>query len=273
MADSSLTFGDLILRVARVSGLANYPDGSANAATLPIDAHDLAVLKEKVNDARRAVYLRLAAAGVAALRVEETCTLAGTGAINAGAGVEYLPWYIRGGPAGDWTVSVADAAGSGRGNVRDVHPDYVAELRSARQETGFPVVAGVSPQRTAAPGQRPLWKVSVWPYPDKAYTLRASFTLGFTLMDDPNDREPLTDVFDAAFLKACEAEGLTLLGDRDRANVARAEAEVLLASAIEADSRMRPKSLGVVECPVPGTVIDPDFTNRSHYHNGVLNSA
>lgn len=200
--DSTLTFQDLILRVAREVGYAvAKADGSGE--DIP-SGKILQRIKDAINDGREDFYR--AYPHWTFLREGISIALSTTPTawnVEGDTTRVRLPWYVQIPPLTEWIYSLVSGGAGGR--VRVVHLDDVlrAYANTADLTSGLPMMIAQehSPGADHQPGVRRPIIMRVWPKPDQSYTLTAeSGRVVFAKMMDLSDREPAGSMHDQAII-------------------------------------------------------------------------
>lgn len=191
-ADTSMTFRDMILRVAEAGNMCDYPEGAANEAAIPTDRHDLDLCKRSVRDGLEQFYRAHKKWSFLHPEVTLTMSVDGTGAANIQADPSRmrLPWYTNGASSG--SITWRSSAGSYGGQVTLTNPERVrAAAATAPAQTGHPQLACILPSPMGVPvttGDRQGWELRVWPKPSEAFTLTASFRVFPRRLEDLEER-------------------------------------------------------------------------------------
>lgn len=217
--DTSLTFEQVVLRVAEEAGLAFYDSSSPNSkAAIPRDGQVLDLIMRKVNDGIE--EMARAYPKWTSLRPQVTLTLSptGTGPLslpnlqgdNDGS-IYRLPWYVTGRPIDGWNF--ADPASNFAGFVRDVAPEIVDHYHRMAKTSAYPQFASIipSPAKGDVGQDRQLRAVRIWPSPDRAYTLTARFRVTSPRMVSLQDRH----IFGSSHDMTVVAFGLWALKQHD----------------------------------------------------------
>lgn len=276
--DTSMTFGDLIARVARECHCAAYD--SNGVAVAPTDKGDLAAVKESIWDGCDDFYKGIDPRDGRAHRwhflspvVSLTLSAAGTSPanINADPARYRLPWYVTAAPVGVWHWSGEDSGYTGQ--AQSVTPENVIQRHEACPTTGRPQLVAVRPTYGRATVQdRQGWELHVYPDPDQSYTLRARFPVWPRRMESLDERHLAGAPHDQAIV----AFAVRAFKRRDKTDAAmlalieRRAAEAM-AGSIELDLLNAPDTLGVLIDPSMGRAADPryDASTRDITVNGV----
>lgn len=277
--DSSLTFGEVILRVAEESGWAKYDPNSADSpAAIPTERQLLDKLKRAVNDG--ATELARAYPKFAGLRPVLTLQLFPDGDgpdnlpsetyPNGDPSTYRLPWYVQSRPVGPWVWGIDGQTISGE--AEDVSIDRVNRKHLSIRSSGFPVMAGVAPCDPPALAEtqdggsdRRTWKVRVWPNPQQAFFFRARFVVATPRMAQLTERH----VFGAAHDQTLISFAMWHLkrhDARDPALVAtyQQRKDEALAASIRYDQEFVPKTLGRLRDPAAERT-----EGRRYFHPGL----
>lgn len=260
--DTSLTLDDLILRVAEASGIADY---SGDVAAVPTSTHDYDLCRRAVNDGIEMVYR--ASPNWSFLEQEVTWTMntAGTGPLNVSQDpARYtLPWYVSGPPIG------ADLLAQGSGNTvyrpRVVNMALVREARASAgsvgtggSTSGAPVMVGFE-RLPATDGGRSLWQAVIFPDPDYAYTLRATFRCFAPKLVGRGDRHVMGAEHDQTVIAAAiYAKKLTDSKDAIERENYRQAFDRAVGESIRLDEQTVPRTL---------CVYDPSVDSRGYEHD------
>lgn len=170
----SLTFNDMILRVAEWLGVAEQ-DAVTTEPIIPTDAANLAICKRLVNDG----YRRFVTSDAANkhhwqwLKPLITVTFApdGVGCVNSEAYRYFAPDGFFGSLIGPWTY---DAVGPRR-RIDVCDEGRIRELRASATTTGDPWLVAHRPYNEAVmPSQKSRrWEIIFWPTPGTVYTVTA----------------------------------------------------------------------------------------------------
>lgn len=196
LAEDSLTYRDIQIRVAELVGYSSYlPTGEA---TVPADAGRLDRIKRSINDAVREIAVATDGNGQCIRwvwkQVHTTIALVVAGDspqnIDGDAGRYSLPWWVRSTPTGRATWSLADGMSGVAVAVVDA-PSIERDWYSRPQAKGPPVMCGVRPRAfNTDPGQRLGYELLVSPRPDQAYVLHLQFEMGSFSLKGDGDRCP-----------------------------------------------------------------------------------
>lgn len=195
--DSSLTFKDLILRVAEECGLAYYdPSDADSPAAIPVDRQILDLIKRSVNDGIDRMARAYPKWTSLRPQVQIVMTPDADGPLNlnnpvtgeADASIYRLPWYITGRPVNGWQWSSQDSGFSGF--ARDVTPEEVDHFQRSQSGTGYPRLAAIVPSliKGDAGADRQTKAVRFWPTPDQAYIVTGRFLVHAAKMVGLEDR-------------------------------------------------------------------------------------
>lgn len=250
--DFTLTFQDIILRVAREVGFAvSRADGSGE--DIPT-GKILQRVKDAVNDARDDFYRCYA--HWTFLREGVTITLdptAGAWNVEGDTGRIRLPWYVQIPPLTEWIYSLAAGGAGGRVRVAGIDDVRRAYADLADQTTGPPLMIAQehSPGLDHQPGVRRPIIMRVWPRPDQTYTLTAeSGRVVFAKMVDLSDREPAGSMHDQAIIVRAIYR-FKRANNADAALLRRLEedADKEFARSIALDQQNPPPTLGIMHDP------------------------
>jgi len=187
--DTSLTFGDLKLRVAEAVDVAPQGSGSDNRATAPTDPNLKDRIERAINDAARQI------AGAwrwTWLSPTLSITLSPDGdgpmSVNEDPTRYRLPACVNSAPFG--RVAWKYPAGtSGGGIVTDTHIDRLVDMTDRSPDfEGPPQYCAVRPIEGVGIGDRPGIELLVWPKPDQAYVLTSRFRVMPTRMVNDAER-------------------------------------------------------------------------------------
>lgn len=190
-ADGSLTFEDLIIRVAEPGLVSSASSGPG----IPTSAHDLALCKRWVNDGRQRFYRSMM--GVFASWAKRPVQFTVDPSSPKGYSIDgqahrvRLPWWCVG-PLGSAAWWWDDGQGS-RGEAAFVHLSTV-DLELARiGSTGTPRCVAILPLMPSADepvSARQGWELRLAPIPDRPITIRGQVLAGYQPMVDLDERDP-----------------------------------------------------------------------------------
>lgn len=235
----SLTFADMIIRVAEYLGVADYSGG---AAAIPTDAHDLDVCKRMVNDGYRRFVNGYSKWNWLNPLVDVTFDPTGLGSqcVNSDPDRYYLPdgWY--GHLQNFWTYGI-----DGPRIRLDVTDEArIRQLFSASGgTTGNPSLAAHRPLAAAAGGFAKRWEVIFWPVPSAVYTVSIRARLYADKLSALTDYTIAGFQFDEAVVMAGLAEAERQRNDKS--GVQAQQYADALKRAIEIDNESLPRKLGV----------------------------
>lgn len=249
-ADTSMTFRDLILRVAEAGGLCDYPEGEDNEAAIPTDPHDLDLCKRSVRDGLEQFYR--AHKKWTFLQPEVSMTLStdasSPASINDDPARYRLPWFVCGASSG--VITWANPVGSWGGTLQLTNPERVmAAAANNPDSTGHPQLACIlpAPQNVAVTtGDRQGWELRVWPKPDANYELKARFRVFPRRLEDLDERHVAGAMHDQTVVSFA----VWVLKRRDAETnpgvlaVYKREADEALAASIALDAPNTPRLLG-----------------------------
>lgn len=282
-ADTSMTFRDLILRVAEAGNMCDYPEGEANEAAIPVDRHDLDLCKRSVRDGLEQFYRANKAWTFLQPEVTMTLSTDGTGAANIAADpCRYrLPWYTNGASSGSLVWS--NGAGNYGGAVILTNFERLAAASATNPNlTGFPQLACILPAPLGVAvtvGDRQGWELRIWPKPNEAYTLKARFRVFPRRLEDLDERH----VAGAPHDQTIVSYAIWTLKRRDAETnpgvlaTYKAEAEQGLKQSMILDAPNIPRLLGrsrdtgIVEDMIgrAGRTLPTGFWNGTSTYNGV----
>lgn len=262
--DTSLSFQDIILRVAEEAGFAFYDSSSPDTpAAIPQDRQILDKIKRSINDGidrmaraypkwtslRPQVSFALAPNGDGPLNIPNNLTLAAGGTTNDPS-LYRLPWYITGRPVNGWQWS---SQGSNfAGFAKDVSPEELDFRQRASQTASFPLMAAIVPSSMKGdPGSdRQTKAVRFWPSPDQAYLVTARFLVYPAKLVALQDRH----IFGAAHDQTVLAFALWALKEHDAKDAGmratyQARAANALAESIRIDQEGVQLDLGMMTDP------------------------
>ena len=274
--DTSLTFEQMIIRVAEALRMASYvnPDNSSdvtdNQARIPRDRNRLDICKRAVNDALDELHAAKPQ-GWRCLRrtVEFTMSTDGTGpdSIATDPGRIRLPLGVQGPPIGKWTWGLAGQYG---GELTDCHEDAVRGRylsTSGSDWTGYPRLICVRPFHDVGispGGDRRGWEAYVWPRPDQAYTLSARFNLMHRKMVELSERHVFGALHDQNIIDLAIARHKARFGPPGEKAMHRQDAIDAVARSIALDNVTEARTLGVTEDAVVDGAIDCGGTRTRH---------
>ncbi len=243
---SSLTFGDLIIRVAEAMGWASYdPTSTASIAAVPSDAQILNRCERAINDSVAELAKRYDWTYLSPL-VEINLDASGKdpACVNQQNNVYAFPIYgpcaIRG-----WTWQ--DSAGTFSGRAQDTSYERVALQNPTR--VGPPLLAALypAPIPTDATKARAEFHLIVWPRPDQTYVLRSRVKRFVRPMQDHSELHALGPMHDSLIEKWAIAR---LKRTPDNVQMAADE----LDASIRAEGELKPQTLGTAMpgLPLPG---------------------
>ena len=226
----SLTFQDLIIRVAEYLGIAYYgPDGT-EAAQLPVDPHDLELCKRLVNDG----YRRFLTGNprwqflTPTIQITFVPGQAEYDMPDGFYGSILMPWtYPPNGP--HLTIST-------------VSEGAIREMQAGGDVSGDPAYVAFRPKAVDAATDGARWQAIFWPTPAAEYTVTARARLFPDKLVDLTDRPVAGFQHDEAILAAALMEAERQRGDGmgvQAQNYADA-----LKRAMEQDKQAAPKRLG-----------------------------
>lgn len=240
----SLSFQDLIIRVAEFLGIPSYGDDTEGIAAVPTDVHDLEVCKRIVNDGWRRFYNAQAQWNWMRPRFSITFNPDG---VTAGASEvvdgDTARYYM---PDGFYGHVLGDIAYDGSGpqisvSLHHTSDSHIRQLYAANGETsGIPSLVSFRPI-TEKNTQR--WEMYVWPKPAGDYTVIGLCRIYPNKLVELADRPNAGFEFDEAILAAglYEAE---LQREASSGGVKRDQWERAILSAIRIDNRTAPRNLG-----------------------------
>lgn len=270
--DTSMSFGDLILRVAVEVGLS---DTSGGVDAIPSDPGDLAKVKRAVNDGI-GLFAR-AWAKWRWMEPEVTLTMDPDGEAPEcvpGTSNEYvLPWFCQGSPLTDWITTV-DPNGIGT-RVQSTSIERIRAYRS--EDSDYQGRPGMAAHVVHQPGNgqslnRPRWKVVFDRNPDSAYVLTARFRVAQPSLVELTDRHLAGSQHDQSVVDAAvwaywrgnhEADAGVRGSAQERFNRAVAES-------VSLDSRQRESNLGPMLDPsICDDAAPIEWNHAPLYVNGV----
>lgn len=256
--DSTLTYKDLLIRVAEAAGIASYinpADAADNTAQVPTDPHNLDLCKRAVNDGLDQFYLSNPRWSF--LKPTVSLSLSSTGVSPASYPGDtthsryLLPWYIQGNQRTPWTWSYATAKGS---VVRSTSMHDVRARHAHSVAAGPPMLCAVDVSDAPVPvGARPLWELRVWPRPDRDYVMESQFDIQPRGLAELGERVVAGARHDQTVIAFCIAQLARSHGAPDSI---RSQLEywdnhrgVLLAQSLAFDAEQDAGSLGVMNDP------------------------
>jgi len=255
MRDDSLTFRDLIVRVAELDGKAKQPTAPDQVADLPEDAYELDRIKRAINDGLREIvraYPRWRS-----LRPTLSITLPytpGANNINNDSSMLRLPYNYQIIPLGEWTAVAADGSNN-VGMLRFVHESMIiADLARYPTRTGVPRYCSLEPVAPNGKERRNERRmmIRVTPRPDRDYVLQGQVQSQVVELVEMEDRCPLGAIHDLTIIDAA----MYVLTRNGADPQKKADYTTRFANAIEAsmgaDREIAPERLGTLE---DGTVI------------------
>lgn len=262
--DTSLTFEQVILRVAEECGLAYYDPSSADTpAAIPQDRQVLDKFKRAVNDGmdrlaraypkwtclRPQVSFSLAPAGDGPLNIPNAATVA-AGDTTPDASIYRLPWYILSQPLNSWHWGSQSSSFSGYARVTT--PEEVDRLHRSASATSYPQLAAIipSPIRGDAGSDRQTKAVRFWPAPNEAFLVTARFLVTPGKMVDLQDRH----IFGASHDQTVVAFAVWCFKEHDAKDPGmratyESRANRALAESIRIDQESVPQDLGSMGDP------------------------
>lgn len=194
--NASMTFGELLIRLAEAVDVSEYGSGTDNRPTVPTDPQTLDRLKRAINDGAmelaRAIHPKTGKAvrwswlqPVLAL----TLASAADSALNIQADAKRyrLPPGVVSAPRG--RVSWRDPSDSYGGPIRVASYSRLVEMADrSPSQTGSPMYVAVTPWMGASTNARPGLELMVFPAPDMDYTIRARFTVQVLPLMEVSDR-------------------------------------------------------------------------------------
>ena len=245
--DTSLTLNDIILRVAEAAGCAGS-DSTTGKATVPTVAHDYDKCLRAVNDGIEMIYRAWTEWSFLDQSLQITMSTDGTGPFNVDSdpGRYRMPWYITTPPKEPQIV----ARGSGNSTyICPVVNRQKVVLARAQGDTngGPPSIACID--QIAGPERR-SWELIVYPDPDYAYTLEATFRVFAPRLTLPTDRHIMGAAHDQTVIAAA-IHAMKMRDSKDpveRKNFRDAFEEAVIQSK-QIDSAMNPRNLGQITDP------------------------
>jgi len=195
--DTSLTFQDLILRVAEETRFAKYDDSNPNSpAQIPTDRGILDKIKRAINDGISLMARDYPKWTSLRPQVSFVMSTDGTGPLNLpnpitgepDPSIYRLPWYITGRPINGWHW--VSTASNFSGFAVDCDPERIDHLQRSTQTSSYPRVASIVPSISKGDtgADRQTKAVRFWPSPDQAYQVTARFLVHPSPMIELQDR-------------------------------------------------------------------------------------
>lgn len=235
MADPTLqlTFKAMQVRVAEYLGLADYTSG---AAGVPLDAHDLDLVKRLVNDGYRRF---LAEKEWTFLLVPLSLTLNTSPQVASDPARYYLPDDFGGSLLAPFTY---DASGPGV-EIEETSPEDIRIYQAAQGETtGDPQLFAVRAINTTATTVGQRWEAVFWPAPAGGQTIFSRYRRWPNLLVNDGDSSVAGFQHDRTVLAAALAEA-----ERDRNDTIGVRDQTYtdaLAKSVRQDSAAAPGNLG-----------------------------
>lgn len=257
--DTSLTFRDLILRVAEETNFALYDDSSPDSpAAIPTDRVVLDKIKRAVNDGID--LLARAYTKWTSLRPQVSFLMStdGTGPLNLknpitqepDPSIYRLPWYITGRPINGWNFASTGSNFTGR--VQDCDPERIDYYQRASQTSSYPRFASIvpSPSTGDTGADRQTKAVRFWPSPDQAYQITARFLIHPPPMIELDDRH----IFGASHDQTVLAFAMLSFKRHDAKDASmratyQDRADRALAESIRIDQEGAPRTMGSMTDP------------------------
>ena len=234
----SMTFGELIIRVAEYLGVANYDSG---AAAIPTDAHDLDLCKRLVNDGFRRFVNANPRWQWLNLNFDITFDPDGVGAqcVNS----EAYRYYMPAGNFGNFDGVFTYPATGPRLSIRYTSESIIRQFRAGGRTSGDPSYFSVRPlPASLQDSNKTRFEVIFYPTPGNIYTVTCKARVYPDKMTDVAEPQPAGFQFDECILFAALAES-----EMQRTNVRGPMEERFketLASAILIDRQSAQQSLG-----------------------------
>lgn len=273
--DTSLTLDDLVLRVAEAFGLADY---SGDKAAVPTSPHDYDLCLRAVNDGIARIYRANPRWNFLRQTVRFPMSTDGTGPWNIESDpARYrMPWFVSTPP--EESAICLTGSTSTQFTVPVVALAYVRNARAAAaSDSGTPQIAAVDRSQVASLGSRPQWEMVVYPDPDYAYVVEATFRCFAPRMVEACERHVMGAEHDQTAIAAAQyAMSLTDNKDPSLREHYRAEFEKAVAESIALDRMHAPRTIPRIHDPsVQGDDFVYDFGERniSTVTNGVSSSA
>jgi hypothetical protein len=255
-----LSFEQMIVRVAEAVGVADYPDGTDNRATIPSDPNTLALVKDAINDGRAAFYAedsKLKPSGDPGVwqflrpHVSVTLSTDGTGpACIRGAAYRYKLDAGLAGPSSNQIICELPDGASGGHPVTVTSIDRVRASRAGSpSQTGRPQFAAFAPLDAGQFDLSPRVELQVFPTPDQAYILQIPMRRQWAPLGDLNDYEPSQyphTVMAFATFELVKGGNIPSGPDRD---AAATERDDWLRRARIVESQLSPRTGGVLIAP------------------------
>lgn len=245
--DHSLTFRDLILRVAELNATS---DESGTTVGPPTDAIELDRIKRAINDAAADIARK---ASWRWLRQTFTITLAPDATRYA------LHPGVVSAPFGRITWTHPDGRGSGGGTVLSTHTDRLLHMLAlSGDSTGAPRYCAVRPALgvPTSSGSRPRIELLVWPSPDLAYTLTATFSCTPVPLSLDSDRGIWPPYMDLPIVRKAYAMMLAYTDPSFAAAQAEAQSAIAEARAQEGENTNRHLGRMGTGIPQPSRLTD-----------------
>jgi hypothetical protein len=251
----SLTFNDLILRVAEYLGVADYSGGTA---AIPTDAHDLDLCKRVVND------------GYQRFINDHNWTFLNGELVVTPDGTNFtfdLPDDFQGEMLGSFTYSTTGPVAS----MRETNEETIRRMRAGREVTGYPSLFAIRPKNAVTETTTTArWEVLFWPTPvstlDPLTARYRRYPNKLTNLTDRVLAGPAHDLsVKQAAIAAAEIQRYGQAGPQEATYVG------YLAASIKNDERHVPRSLGYNGDGSDGGVGDhwPSRANQVDTYNGV----
>lgn len=244
--DASFTFQDLILRVAENVGLPYYPDQADNRAQIPVDPHNLDIVKRAINDGSDNVLRAYPHWTWASMPFEFTLYPDGDGPQNLeeDAGRYLLPWCVSGNPQDGWVYASDGISGV----IVPTSRETVFAMRAADPDaSGTPTMACVTAIQN--PGkiknQRQSFQVVFWPKPSQSMTVSATFRYMPRPMVELGERHPAGAIHQQTFVDAGTAAFWNRpSSDQKQAEYWQQRSDKSIAQSILLDQQNTPKNIG-----------------------------
>lgn len=249
--DTSLTFRELLTRVAEECDWAYYdPNNPDSPADIPRDRQLLDKMKRGVNDGLRRLYRAYSWSFLRpAVSIPLTTDGAGPFNIDSDATMYALPWNVQGRPLNGWQWGLTDQTISGK--AADCSIEAVNLKHLSVNSIGYPQMIGLAPfPQSGDSGDRQRYYFRVWPTPQDAYTVQATFLQTPIAMVQLTDRHVAGAMHDETVL----AFALLAVKEHDAKDPAMRQtykdrADRALAESIRVDQENVPRSIGRMSDP------------------------
>lgn len=250
--ESSMTFEALILDLASRSGNAYHGENGDEEAQLPADPRVLQQLMDYINRGYRWFLQQDTDWSFCAFPVTMTTSSDGTGPYNVAGdpGRMKLPHPIRSRPRKNLTYQ---DRGTNLEQVVVYTPEQLQRLRQTSPSSGCPQFAAFRqiPEADRKPGEHPnTWEMLLWPSPDSAYVLEATFRIVPYPMVEPSERHAAGADHDTTLLAAAAYEwAMRDSTEPHEKATLLAERTTAITNSLKLDRKKRPPRLGKMRDP------------------------